>query len=263
MLLLKTDVILKTLDEAISIIINYSDFTDMITYSTINGDRFSSDFFFITELINDKSKKNAQKSKIKNINPHDLINSLKYSDKGFKIGDYKQVLNSLYQNPENYVSSVILTYEFLFNISNWVKRNYIISDKMKYLINEKSKGKMVFSGKQGKKNDFILIFYVKDLVEGEIVFDPTIYDYVSGRKESDSHQHINVKLPSANLTSFQKNTEVIDSMKLNSVKMVCTACGEKALIGKKCPNCGFLDKIRPIKSKSKKKEKKIIPFISK
>jgi hypothetical protein len=174
---MKIEEISETIEKALGDIATLSPNTQMLFHASCNGNRENTNYIFILEMFDEKEYKKIKEEHLRLDDPDHVASKMFYNKKRLKSSDYLEILESLYHG--NHDIEFRDAVKFLFNMSHWVNRNYIITENFKYDLTSKTNGKVYYSFKNGRKVDFQLIMFLDRLADGGLVLDMAEHDFVA------------------------------------------------------------------------------------
>ena len=183
---MKIDEIIETIETALGDISTLDPNTHMLFHASANGNRENTNYIFILEMFDDEEYTKIKEEHIRLEDPDHIASKMFYDKKKLRSSDYESILDSLYHG--NHDIDFTEAVKFLFNMSHWVSRNYIIAGNFKYDLSSKTNGKVFYSFKTGKRAEFQLVLFLDRLADGGLVMDMADHDFVAPIKNQANEQ---------------------------------------------------------------------------
>ena len=173
---MKIEEITENIENALGDIATLPPNTRMLFHASCNGNT-DTNYIFILEMFDESEYRKIKEEHLRLDDPDHIASAMFYNKKKLKSSDYSEILDSLYHGNHDIEFTDAL--KFLFNMSHWISRNYIISGNFKYDLTSKTNGKVFYSYKTGKRADFQLVLFLDRLADGGLVLDMTDHDFVA------------------------------------------------------------------------------------
>ena len=174
---MKTEEITETIEKALGDIATLPPNTRMLFHASCNGNRDNTNYIFILEMFDEEEYRKIKEEHLRLDDPDHVASAMFYNKKKLKSNDYVTILDSLYHG--NHDIEFTESVKLLFNFSHWLTRNYLIAGNFKYDLTSKTNGKVFYSFKTGKRQDFQLVLFLDQLADGGLVLDMSDHDFVA------------------------------------------------------------------------------------
>ena len=174
---MKIEEITETIEQALGDLATLPPDTRMLYHASCNGNRENTNYILILEMFDEDEYFKIKNEHLRLEDPDHLASTMFHSKRRLKSSDYTAILDSLYHG--NHDIKFPEAVKYLFNLSHWVARNYVIAGNFKYDLTSKTNGTAYYSYKTKKKLDFQLVLFLDRLADGGLVLDMVDHDFVA------------------------------------------------------------------------------------
>ncbi len=174
---MKIEEISETIEQALGDLATLPPNTRMLFHASCNGNRENTNYIYILEMYDEEEYRKIIEEHLRLEDPDHIASSMFHSKKKLKSSDYTVILDSLYHG--NHDIKFAEAVKFLFNMSHWLSRNYVIAGNFKYDLTSKTNGTVFYTFQTKRKLDFQLVLFLDRLADGGLVLDMADHDFVA------------------------------------------------------------------------------------